>query len=239
MLVRSKRSSTWWLIALLVLATSSWCFFQYFATQKSHVDTQRATITIKPRDYKHHLRLQARSHAPAIATVASPIAGIVHEVHSQYGDSVSPNRALFTIASPETKQNYIDTIISFLKSKEQLLNHQKKADNSKQLFASDIISREEFQQAQNTLYTAQVDYLKVEHQLKRLCHLLGTEWIKVAQMTLKDTHVLHDLLEDETKVTVYSAAQGVFLTSAQDSSCLLYTSPSPRDATLSRMPSSA
>ena len=33
-------------------------------------------------------------------------------------------------------------------------------------------------------------------------------------------------------------AQLLFL-DAQDSTCLLYTSPSPRDATLSRMPSSA
>ena len=37
----------------------------------------------------------------------------------------------------------------------------------------------------------------------------------------------------------YGIHTDVDLTGGLDSSCLLYTSPSPRDATLSRMPSSA
>ena len=40
---------------------------------------------------------------------------------------------------------------------------------------------------------------------------------------------------EKEKLTVWTHSQGVF----QLRGCLLYTSPSPRDATLSRMPSSA
>lgn len=207
-----------WSICAFSIGIGLWFCYSHFTKQLPLRDNLPTTITLQPTDYTHRLRLQARPHAPTVMNVSSPIAGIVHRVHSQYGDIVSPSKPLFTIASPETKRNYIDTIISFLKSKEQLHVQQKKADNNQQLYASDIISREEYQQAQNALYTAQVDYLKVEYQLKTLCHLLDTKWTSVAKMTLKDTHILHDMLEDEMKVTVFSGANGVFLTSAQDTS---------------------
>ena len=38
---------------------------------------------------------------------------------------------------------------------------------------------------------------------------------------------------------VYAFAEGLLVQSTMQHTCLLYTSPSPRDATLSRMPSSA
>ena len=40
-------------------------------------------------------------------------------------------------------------------------------------------------------------------------------------------------------VAIQSDADGLKITTAKSDTCLLYTSPSPRDATLSRMPSSA
>ena len=51
------------------------------------------------------------------------------------------------------------------------------------------------------------------------------------------------LKELVNEVVLFDVASGIAkgkgLDIAQSSSCLLYTSPSPRDATLSRMPSSA
>ena len=45
--------------------------------------------------------------------------------------------------------------------------------------------------------------------------------------------------EQERGITITSAATTCFWKKNQINICLLYTSPSPRDATLSRMPSSA
>ena len=52
------------------------------------------------------------------------------------------------------------------------------------------------------------------------------------QAAIFDAHVFEAIRVD--LLFVIAAAEGVFL-----NACLLYTSPSPRDATLSRMPSSA
>ena len=51
------------------------------------------------------------------------------------------------------------------------------------------------------------------------------------QMDQAVNHGVHDVAESGTIVSASLAPSG--------GSCLLYTSPSPRDATLSRMPSSA
>ena len=55
----------------------------------------------------------------------------------------------------------------------------------------------------------------------------GWIWVAVTLMVLAGSVGLSSLL------------QARYATCADDTSCLLYTSPSPRDATLSRMPSSA
>ena len=49
--------------------------------------------------------------------------------------------------------------------------------------------------------------------------------------------VLAANIQDDFRVKAYAGANGVLL--AMDLACLLYTSPSPRDGLLSRMPSSA
>ena len=60
---------------------------------------------------------------------------------------------------------------------------------------------------------------------------------------LSDQHSPPTLLAGATDIGLWITKQGRQLTTllylGQISSCLLYTSPSPRDATLSRMPSSA
>ena len=53
-----------------------------------------------------------------------------------------------------------------------------------------------------------------------------------SQPNLRQVHLIHSELFDEV------AEQGLEVSPGQ-MGCLLYTSPSPRDATLSRMPSSA
>ena len=54
-----------------------------------------------------------------------------------------------------------------------------------------------------------------------------------------DRLVLHHRIDDEEIVQAYNAKTGKASWLYKNDTCLLYTSPSPRDATLSRMPSSA
>ena len=54
-----------------------------------------------------------------------------------------------------------------------------------------------------------------------------------------DTQVLNALGVLQFIRRDFDKAQGYFKTAIKENPCLLYTSPSPRDATLSRMPSSA
>ena len=51
--------------------------------------------------------------------------------------------------------------------------------------------------------------------------------------------VISDLIEDNKKVLDVGCADGILMKFLKDNNCLLYTSPSPRDQVVSRMPSSA
>ena len=70
---------------------------------------------------------------------------------------------------------------------------------------------------------------------------MGENRIKLVAADMDGT-----LLNRERKITKYTQnvikkamAQGVYFVPATGRACLLYTSPSPRDSTSSRMPSSA
>ena len=59
--------------------------------------------------------------------------------------------------------------------------------------------------------------------------------IPASQITPQERHMAGDVLVDLLRDSDITIREGV----ARRLTCLLYTSPSPRDATLSRMPSSA
>ena len=61
---------------------------------------------------------------------------------------------------------------------------------------------------------------------------------KIAMLTCYDATFAHACNEAGVEVLLVGDSLGMVL-QGHDSTCLLYTSPSPRDATLSRMPSSA
>ena len=72
----------------------------------------------------------------------------------------------------------------------------------------------------------------------RACHERGLE--VVAVYSDADAHALHVRLADSAyRVGPAASSESYLRTEVILDVCLLYTSPSPRDATLSRMPSSA
>ena len=82
--------------------------------------------------------------------------------------------------------------------------------------------------------------IKIDILAKQMIKLAGmtpNKELKIIYTGLKKGEKLNETLyaEDEKKVDVGN--KGYFLVKSEV--CLLYTSPSPRDATLSRMPSSA
>ena len=68
-----------------------------------------------------------------------------------------------------------------------------------------------------------------------------SEWERVCERANLDDDVFisMDPYDDDLTYRLVDAASEVLNSSPEDILCLLYTSPSPRDATLSRMPSSA
>ena len=65
----------------------------------------------------------------------------------------------------------------------------------------------------------------------------------VEGLEIKSDHIIVDATfgggSHSRKIIEYLGDNGRLVAFDQDTDCLLYTSPSPRDATLSRMPSSA
>ena len=62
------------------------------------------------------------------------------------------------------------------------------------------------------------------------------ELLRIAEAVALEKSIDKELIISSMETGIAKAAKSKF---GQENDCLLYTSPSPRDATLSRMPSSA
>ena len=70
-----------------------------------------------------------------------------------------------------------------------------------------------------------------------------SKWHKKVGETVKSGEILFEIETDKTSMEIPATADGklsqILVAEGNTSSCLLYTSPSPRDRQKSRMPSSA
>ena len=79
-----------------------------------------------------------------------------------------------------------------------------------------------------------LDERKIKHLYARASFGLSpSQWLQ------KKNNNIDNEIDQMFKKAFQAQKKNVFVQEASDSFCLLYTSPSPRDATLSRMPSSA
>ena len=114
----------------------------------------------------------------------------------------------------------------------------------------DIVIVDEFHHAAATTYESVLDYLRPKHLVGLTAtpeRADGLDILKWFDGRIAVELRLWDALEDQllSPFHYFGIADATDLSSLKwtrggyQSSCLLYTSPSPRDATLSRMPSSA
>ena len=169
------------------------------------------TISVQPTDYHHRLRLQSRASSPVLQSIVSPVNGIITAISSEYGSHITSGEQFLHVESSEMKKQYIETIISFLKAKEKLHAIEKKVEHSKLLYASDVISLDSYNETYNTLYATKVDYFQIEHQLKKLCTLMHVDWKYVQKLSLKDSSIIHRMLDNESKIVISADKQGVLL----------------------------
>ena len=112
-----------------------------------------------------------------------------------------------------------------------------KADRAGAAYALALLASEHQQKSEARRY---LDLLEKDHKNSLFVQLLSAE-VLFNEGKRDESYALLDLLKsvypDSFSIVEMSFNQQV--DNSQLSDCLLYTSPSPRDATLSRMPSSA
>lgn len=195
------------LAALLVVF--AWCFFLGSQPKPSLNAHRHQTIHLKP--FHQTIRYQAKVTTPSTDTLSSPIGGYIHSIQKHIGESVKQGDAILVIDSPETKKLFIDTFVSYLKAKEQLFSQRKKFKNTQLLYKSDIISADEYSQNQNQLHSQEVDHIQLQYRLKTICSHLQIPWKLVANISLKDTDFFQNMLNKESKVTLYSPNSGLLI----------------------------
>lgn len=146
------------------------------------------------------------------SVVVSPIEGVVEEKYFEYGQFVKKDQALFKIHSSQLEKEYREAMTSYLKTKSQYYINKAKLNDDEALQKEGIISRNDYQNSQNTASDSYVAFLQADQSLKQVLEKTHGKWEEAQALKLEDREaVTKALLNKVDTLTLSASAEGVAL----------------------------
>lgn len=196
-----------WVCLVAALAISYWLTLNNRMTTPENMPSTMIT---------HHthvdkLTYQSIVQAPIHFSINTPVNGIIQKMPIPFGQLVEKNETIATITSDETRKQFNESLIHFLKSKEQLQSAKKKHEQNQQLLDAGIISEEEYQQT-NDLYNSQkVEFLQTQNALRVYSDYFNLNFSDIVAMDFSQTQNIQSLLEQPHQITLKAPGQGILL----------------------------
>ncbi len=185
----------------------------YWTIMSNHTSPKKSFPTAVITNHTHvdKLTYQSIVQAPIHFSINTPVNGIIQKMPIPFGQIVEKNDTIATITSDETRKQFNESLIHFLKSKEQLQSAKKKYEQNQQLLDAGIISEEEHQQT-NDLYNSQkVEFLQTQNALKVYSDYFNLNFSDIVAMDFSQTKSIQSLLEQPHQITLKAPGQGILL----------------------------
>lgn len=193
-------------VALLLAAALLACSRSYHAPEGMRL------MSVEKRPLVSELFFSGMVAPIKSSVVVSPIEGVVEEKYFEYGQFVKKDQALFKIHSSQLEKEYREAITSYLKTKSQYYINKAKLNDDEALQKEGIISRNDYQNSQNTASDSYVAFLQADQSLKQVLEKTHGKWEEAQALKLEDREaVTKALLNKVDTLTLSANAEGVAL----------------------------
>ena len=199
------------------------CMFSFLCCltacqQKKETKAQQTVMTISMHATTKKLYFSGTVEPLKKTPIITPVKGVVKGNFFKFGHKAKKGTLLFTINAAQQRTEYEETLTNYLKEKQKLNTSKTNATTSDVLYKQDIISRNEYNQAQDNYTLDQLSFIQSEKKLQKILHKRQlSELVKLSLRDLNAVIKALELGEEADMVKIYAPVPGVVLSSKDDS----------------------
>ncbi len=181
---------------------------------KSSTTRKNQIITLVAKPFSTKLFFSGIVQPLKTVVITSPADGVIQEMQFHYGDNVASGKQLFTISSEKFQTEYKNTLMQYIKAKNEFNTSQGQLKQSEFLHKNELISDDEFRTKQSSFYNAQLALVQAKDTLNQMLKQLSVPGLNIEELTIanidKITQALH-AQGDSQKLHVMANTSGVAL----------------------------
>ncbi|MBT4885500.1 MAG: HlyD family efflux transporter periplasmic adaptor subunit [Legionellales bacterium] len=198
-------------------------FFLVLTTCNDQSDKLKPHEIVVQAEQKNHSMFYVGKIEPVvISTVSSPIEGVIKKVYVTYGEKVSKGQVLFELESNAADDNTADTIVNYLKNRDQTAIAENKLKNEEKLWNAGVIAKNDYTDAKRKRDLDYIDFIKSKAKVQDLLDIIGMDISELNSISLDDIAAITKLINMHNNIPIRATNDGVFLkSSGKDSLSIL------------------
>jgi multidrug efflux pump subunit AcrA (membrane-fusion protein) len=171
-----------------------------------------ATITVSKQANVDTLYLNGTIEPIKIISVIAPFDGTLTQKHFDYGELLKQGQELFWVDSSQFNDTYQEALTNYLKAKKDYASNVNKMRGTEELKRLGIISRDEYQSAQNQLYDSSLSLAQAKRKLQDILTKANNKNFNLTNLNIDNTAVINNLLQSNNNILkIYSPSNGIAL----------------------------
>lgn len=147
---------------------------------------KETVITVTEKSTTDILYYEGLMMPMVVDPVSSPIEGVVEEMFFEYGGAIEQNQVLCLIKPTDQKSDFGSALTEYLKAKQDFGSNEEKLESSSELYKRGLISRDDFEQTQNSFYISRLSFIQAQDSFNKMLELYDIKLPNLGKLTLGD-----------------------------------------------------
>ncbi|PIQ43859.1 MAG: hypothetical protein COV52_01245 [Gammaproteobacteria bacterium CG11_big_fil_rev_8_21_14_0_20_46_22] len=181
---------------------------------------QQQTLVVKPTPTHNTLYFSGNLLPYKINNITSPLDGTIEAMHFDYGQIVKKDETLVLINSSKAHQDFESALTEYLKAKQDLNHATSTYKSTQSLYKHELVSRDEYTQAQSAYYLSRLSLLQSQMKLKKSAQYFPSQK-KIFSLTLNDIGEINKTFNTHkniSRIPIDSPSDGIALFPTQSDS---------------------
>ena len=169
-------------------------------------------VTVKKQANITHLYYDSTIEPLKTVSVITQVAGTVRSLNFKYGQMVHKGQLLMVLSSQKLATDYRNAVNSYLEKKNAYETSYQSFQGDQALHKAGVISKESFDQEQNTYETSILSFYQAKEALEKVLKLAHIDASTIEGLHLNDTKQVNKILQRNfNDLKVYATGTGVAL----------------------------
>jgi HlyD family secretion protein len=173
----------------------------------------RHFYVVSEQSTSHTAYYSGKIEPVVLTAITTPKVGRIKKVCVSYGDLVEADAVLFTVESDASKDQSADTLVNYLKQRDQRALAEAHYQSYKKLWDAGVIPRNDYLKAKRERDLELVDLVKTKTRVMDILQVIGMDIHTLDNIALDDGEAIAGLINMHNQIPIRAPESGVFLMS--------------------------